>query len=567
MTVLQERPATEAAAHAPAPAQPVATDLWFDTADHKRLGMMFIYAALFFLVASGIAALVVGAQQASPSLGVAASRFQRLYGLHSQSGVLLFLTAIWIGLATYVVPLQIGAGRLALPRLTAMGFWVYLFGGGCFLVSYLAGQVNGLGLTQSTPIIPPPGGADGATMLWIVSLGMIAVGFLLASASLVVTVAGLRTDGMTLLRVPAFSWAALVAGAISLVATPVFLGGLLLFGLDERFGGQLLVPTTNGGLAIWQRTLWLYGRPDVYLITIVALGAATDIVTTHARRPLLEHRVALVLLAFMGALTLGSWASGTSISNAVVVPTYNVVTAAVAVPLGLSVLLWLGTMGKGRPRFHVSLLFVLGAIGLWIIGAANAFAAAFHHVDGLSGTSSWIAGNVHIVVVGPPTLLAFGALYHWAPKMWGRALSPGAGALVFLTLFAGFAATGLAYYFLGYNGVPLGQTTDITSYQKGLYVVAELGGVVVVIGVVVFLVDLALSVGGRMSTAATGDPYQGLTLEWATSSPPPPWGFDTVPEVRSEAPLYYLRRTGDGATATTAAPTSAAALSARAGRP
>lgn len=567
MTVLQERPDTEAAAHAPVPARPAATDLWFDTADHKRLGLMFIYAALFFLVASGIAALVVGAQQASPSLGVAVSRFQRLYGLHSQSGVLLFLTAIWIGLATYVVPLQIGAGRLALPRLTAMGFWIYLFGGVCFVVSYLAGQVNGLGLTQSTAIIPPPGGADSATMMWIVSLGMIAIGFLLASASLLVTVAGLRTDGMTLLRVPAFSWAALVASAISLVATPVFLAGLLLFGLDERFGGQLLVPTTNGGLAIWQRTLWLYGRPDVYLITIIALGAATDIVTTHARRPLLEHRVALVLLAFMGALTLGSWASGTSISNAVVVPTYNVVTAAVAVPLGLSVLLWLGTMAKGRPRFHVSLLFVLGAIGLWIIGAANALAAALHHVDGLRGTSSWIAGNVHIVVAGPPTLLAFGAMLHWAPKMWGRALSAGAGAVVFLTLFAGFAATGLAYYFLGYNGVPLGQTADITSYQKGLYVVAELGGVVVVIGVVVFLVDLALSVGGRMSTAAASDPYQGLTLEWATTSPPPPWGFDTVPEVRSEAPLYYLRRTGDGAAAASAAPTSATALSSPAGRP
>ncbi|MDQ1364562.1 MAG: cytochrome c oxidase subunit [Acidimicrobiaceae bacterium] len=584
MTVLQERPDVETAVRAQAaPTPPVDTDAWLNTSDHKRLGLMFIYAALFFLVASGVSALVIGAQQASPSLGLSVSRFDRLYGLHSQSGVLLFLTAIWIGLATYVVPLQIGAGRLALPRLSAMGFWTYLIGGVTLLVSYLTGQVNGLGITQSTPLTPIPGGADSATILWIVSLGLIAVGFLLASASLLVTVAGLRTDGMTLLRVPAFSWATLVASIVTMVATPVFLGGLVLLGIDQRFGGHLLTATTPGSLAIWQRALWLYGRPDVYLLTIVALGAASDMVATHARRPLLEHRVALLMLALLGALSLGSWVSNADTVLAVVVPTYSVLTAAVVVPLGITVLMWLGTAAKGRPRPHVSLLFVAGAVGLWIIGAANALGAALHHVDGIGGTSSWIAGNVHMVVVGPPTLIAVGAIYHWGPKMFGRPLRAAAGGLVALALFGGFAATGLAYYFLGYNGVPLGQMANITSYQKGLYVLAELGGAAVVLGVLVLLADLAMTAGPRGRTTGPApassssdfdDPYQGLTLEWATTSPPPPWGFDTVPEVRSEAPLHYLRHVADGmspgsgptgAGAGTAA-SGAAAISARAGR-
>jgi heme/copper-type cytochrome/quinol oxidase subunit 1 len=572
MTVLQERPDVEATAHTPPTAAgPAKNGMWYDTVDHKQLGLRFIYAALFFLVASGVAALVIGAQQASPSLGLSASRFERLYGLHSQGAVLLFLTAMWIGLATYVVPLQIGAGRLALPRLTAMGFWIYLFGGACFLVSYLVGQVNGVGLTQSTPIAPLAGGADTATILWIVSLGLIAVGFLLAQASLLVTVAGLRTDGMTVLRVPAFSWATMVASAISLVSTPVFLGGLLLFGIDQRFGGSLLAPGTPGSLPIWQRTLWLYGRPDVYLLTIVALGAAGDIVATHARRPLLEHRAALIFLTLMGVLSLGSWASTTHMARAVVVPTYSILTAAVAIPLGLTVLMWLGTAAKGRPHPHVSLLFIVGAIGLWVIGAANALGAGLHHVDG-AGPSAWVAGNIHAVVVGPPTLIAFGALYHWGPKMWGRTLRSTAGGLVFLTTFAGFAATGLAYYFLGYNGAPLAQTAAATTYQKNLYRLAELGGILVVLGVLVLLADLFVSIAGRKGDAAPDDPYRGLTLEWATSSPPPPWGFDTVPEVRSEAPLYYLRRSGEGAnsqtsgTGGTAGATSSAGALTRGGR-
>jgi cytochrome c oxidase subunit 1 len=554
MTLLEDRPSPPPEAQTTAAARPAhqpAVETWLDTTDHKRLGLLFVYAALAFVIGGGVLGLIIGAKQVSPSLNLAADQWVQLYGLHTQMSVLLFLTAMWIGLATYVVPLQIGAGRLAVPRLLATGFWIYLVGGGCFVASYLVGQVNGAGITQPTPIPPIPGGANAATTLWVASLALIALGFLLASASLLTTVVALRTEGMTLMRVPAFSWATLVASAITLVATPVFLAGLLLLGLDQHFGGSLFDPRTAGNLPIWRHTIWLYGRPDVYLLTLVALGAATDIVATHARRPLLDHRAALVLLGVFGGLSLATFVANDSATRAVVVPTYSIFTAAVAVPLGLIVLLWLGTVAKGKPRFNISLVYVVGAILLWVSGAANAIGAAAAHVNGPNGGSAWIAGNVHTVVAGAPTLLAVGAIYHWAPKIWGRKLNAGLGSLAFLALFGGFLASGLGYYFLGYDGAPLGQISGFSSYQKTLYGIAEAGGALIVLGILVLLIDLLISVVAGRGAKAGDDPYEGLTLEWATSSPPPPWGFDAVPEVRSEAPLLHLRADtrADGAAA------------------
>jgi heme/copper-type cytochrome/quinol oxidase subunit 1 len=189
----------------------------------------------------------------------------------------------------------------------------------------------------------------------------------------------------------------------------------------------------------------------------------------------------------------------------------------------------------------VSLLFVFGSILLWLVGGGNVIAATVRGVKGFNGNSAWIAGNAHTVVFGPPTLLAVGALYHWGPKMWGRKLHLGLGGLAWLCLFGGFVCSGMGYYLLGYNGAPLGQITGATSYQKGLYGLSEAGGALIALGVLVVVADLVISVTLRRGKVAGDDPYDGLTLEWATTSPPPRWGFESVIEVRSEAPLFVAR--------------------------
>ena len=249
----------------------------------------------------------------------------------------------------------------------------------------------------------------------------------------------------------------------------------------------------------------------------------------------------MVALALIGALSLGSISAGSSVTRAVIVPTYTALTALVVLPLGVVVLLWLGSTALGRPRFHVSLLFVVGSILLWLLGGANVIVATVRGVKGFNGQSAWVAGNAHAVVFGPPTLLAVGAIYHWGPKIWGRRLNFGLGALAWLCLLGGFICAGMGYYLLGYNGAPLGLVSGSTSYQQGLYGLAEAGGALIALGVLVVIADLVISVTGRRGALAGDDPYEGLTLEWATTSPPPRWGFDSVIEVRSEAPLFVAR--------------------------
>ena len=538
MTVTDTRPGDVAPAP-PVAAAPAGSEAITVTADHKRLGLLFLGGALLFLVVGAAIGMALRAELAAEGVDVVGGNYTRLFNVHATVSALLFLGPAWIGLATYVVPLQIGSGRLALPRLHAFATWLFLVGGAMLLAAYVIGPPLGLGIADAVPTPAPDGGASNANALAVVSMAMVAVATVLAAVDLAVTILKLRTPGLTLLRLPMFSWSTLVTSLVTLLSTPVFVGGLVLVYLDQRLGAGFFADGQVAGQTIWQHTVWLFGRPEIYLLALPGLGAACDIVATHARRPLLSLDVARAALSLYAILSLAAWAAGTRVADALVLPTYSVLTTLIVAPVGLLVLVWLGTVAKGRIRQHVSLLFVTGFV---VLAGAGALHAAIAGAVGVEG-SAWTTGHLHTAVFGSATLLLGGALYHWAPKLFGRELSPALGRIAFLGLFGGFFLLGLGSYLLGYDGAPAHvKDFDFSSSASTYGLLAAVGGVVAILGALVLVAEVVKAAAGRATASGPADPYDGLTLEWATASPPPPQGFDAVPEVRSAHPLLDLRK-------------------------
>ena len=540
MTLTETRP-DEAPAPHDATAAPTAPTGWLSTADHKRLGLLYLAAALLFLVVGGVLGVVLRGELAEAGDQFLGDNYVRVFSMHATVTPLLFIAPLWVGLATYLVPLQIGASRLALPRLHAFAYWLYVIGGGLVIAGYVMGRPTGLGLASASPIRTPEGGGETEVVLWAVGLILVAVASFLAAVDLAVTVATMRTPGLTFGRLPLFTMATSATSLVTILAAPVFVAGMLLLYLDQHFGGQFFGAENPAAQVVWQHTAWLYGRPEIYLLLLPGLGAACDIVATHARKPLLSHAGARTLLALFAGLSLTAWAAGTKVADAVVLPTYSAATALVAVPVGLLALLWLGSLAKGSPRFHVSLAFVAGFLGLAGFGAVNAVVAAVAEVDG--GTA-WTTGHLHVVAFGAPLLLGVAALYHWAPKLFGRELANGLGGIVFLLLFGGFFLNGLGTYLLGYDGASAHVSDYTDSTHLNYSRLAAAGGVLVLLGVVALVADVLRAWAGRSMATGEADPYEGLTLEWAAASPPPPANFEAVPEVRSAYPLHDLRTPG-----------------------
>ncbi len=503
--------------------------LWLTTSDHKVVGRLYLAFALIFLLVGSAAGGVLGAERIDTGLQVlGGDAFAQLQTLHGEVTVLLFLVPFFLGLATYLVPLQIGAADIAFPRGSATALWSYVIGGIMLLGAYAAD--GGL-----------EGGSAIGTDLYLLSLALLAVSTCLALVSILTTAVTLRAPGMTMLRTPLFTWSMVVGGGMALLATPVLLARLIELFIHHHFGADLASLDPAGQID------WFWSIPQVYLLVVPAAGVAAEIVPVLTRSRLRRNSIGIAALGSLGLLGFGAWAQVGAYTDDLL---YVVAGLAALLP-ALALLGVLGdTVRRGRFSRKAALLMALGA-GVHVF--LGTLAGAIQVIPGLEldGTV-WAAAQVHYTLFGGAVLGAYAAMWYWAPKIWGVHLGEGAGTAAFALTFWGvilLAAPDLV------TGLFSDQLLGAASFDEeplitALNLASVAGGAMAALGLVVVVVHLVARAGrkGKAGTRALGDPWEGSTLEWATSSPPPPGNFTSeLPPMTSAWPVADQRNREDSA--------------------
>jgi len=517
--------------------------------DHKVIGTLFVAASLVFLVIGGVLATVMRAQLSGADMElVGANTYRQLFTMHGVVMVFLFLLPLWLGLVTAMVPLQIGATRMAFPRVHALSLWLFLGGAGMVCAAPLVSDVVG-GWTLSTALPGGPAAGGEGVDLVILGLILVSVAAITVAINVLVTVLQLRAPGLTMARIPMFSWSATVSSAVMLLALPVLVAALLMLFLDRHYGAQVFGGFTGsrgGNPLMWPRLFWFAAYPLLWALLLPALGAVSDIVPVFARRKLFSHQRAVAAIAAVGVLSFAGWGSEvTTLRRAR--PLFALGVLLVLLPVASLILNWLATAAKAarddkasKERLRsVPMLHAGGAVGLLLLGLAGEAVAGID-AGGRSHTNYWGIATQHTLFFGAALTGAVAALYFWAPKLWGRHLSEKIGRLQFLTLVGGMFLTFLPMFVLGIQDM----RAHTPSYSDGdlapANLVASLGGAILVLGVLLLILNLLVSVVAGKGQAAASDPWGGHTLEWSTTSPPPADNFRVLPEVRSETPLLDL---------------------------
>ena len=551
MTDTEVEQGEQPGASSPSPPAADLPDAWPKGTDHKYVGSLFIAAALLFLVAGVVLSRVMRAQLATPEADIVGDRtYRQLFTMHGVFSVFLFLLPVWLGLGSAIVPLQIGAARLAFPRLHAMSFWLFLGGAAMVTAAPVASDVfHGWALSDPIPVrLGIPGQGPDLLLLGLVLVCMAAV---LVVVNIVVTILQLRAPGMTLRRVPVFSWSIMVSGAVLLLALPVLIGAFALLFVDRHYGASLFSGFTGsrgGNPLIWPRLFWFGAYPVLWALVIPALGAVSEIVAPFAGRPLFSRDRASAALVGVGVLSFAGW--GSEVKNlSRPRPLFILGALAVLAPVALLILNWLATLRQaGKDGDRDALRRGFGSTPmLWALGMLPVLGLAASVVSALdSGRDAhlnyWQVGQQHALFFGAATIGAVAALSFWGPKLWGRRLSDALGKLEILAVVGGTLLTVLGMLLLGVQDM-LVHTSSFDSgddWEIGNLVVSA-GAAIVGLGLIVLLLDLLGSVVAGRGKASGADPWGGQTLEWATPSPPPRHNFDALPEIRSGAPLLDLQ--------------------------
>src|SRR3954453_14832720 len=518
---------------------------WVTTTDHKKIGILYIVNSFIFFFIAGLLALGVRSELAVPGLQFVRDEnvYNQLFTMHGTAMIFLFIIPMLAGFGNYVVPLQIGAPDMAFPRINALSFWLLPLGGILMFSGFLTGGAAAAGWTSYSPLAQdrPLGMQGSGEDLWITGLVLIGTASILGAVNFLVTIFKMRAPGMTMFRMPILVWTVLVTSVLVLMATPVFTSALIMLFIDRNVGGgHFFDPEFGGNAILWQNVFWFYSHPAVYVMVLPAMSMISEILPVFSRKPLFGYKAFVFATAGIGALGFSVWAHHMFTTGAVFLPFFSLMTFFIAVPTGVKMFNWIFTMFRGKLTFSTPLIFAIGFLTMFLIGGINGAFSAAVPVDFALHDTYWVVAHLHYVLFGGSVFGMFAGIYYWFPKMTGRLLSEGLGKAQFVLMFLGFNLTFFPMHILGLAGIP----RRIADYAANagwndLNLLATIGGFTIAASILPLLWNVFSSLrGGRI---AGDDPGEGNTLGWATSSPPPPYNFDHLPEIRSERPLFDLR--------------------------
>jgi cytochrome c oxidase subunit 1 len=526
--------------HTPVPGN--GTIGWLTTTDHKRIGILYMITTFGFFLIAGLFSLVMRAELAAPGLQVVDTQlYNQLFTMHGTAMIFLFVAPFGIGLANYLLPLQVGAPDMAFPRLNALSYWLFLSGGLLVFAGFVtAGGAADAGWTSYAPLSGARGSPGTGLDLWIVGLLLTSASSIMGAINFLTTGFLFRAPGMTMWRLPLFTWTVLVNSLLILVSFPPLATAFTMLFVDRRLDGALFDPSAGGSPILYQHLFWFLGHPEVYIMVLPFFGVISEIVPVFSRKPLFGYvGMVLAVLAIAG-LSMGVWAHHMFTTGAVSNPFFSGMSFLIAVPTGIKFFNWIGTMWRGKVTFPTPMLFAIGFLLNFLLGGITGVMVASPPVDFQVHDTQFVVAHFHYTLMGGSVFAIFAALHFWWPKWTGYRLGEGLGKASFWLLLAGFNLTFFPLHLVGLAGMPRRVADYLPSDGwTGPNVVATVGSGLLALAVLAFLVNVWRS--RRAHTPAGDDPWDANSLEWATSSPPPEHNFEWIPPIASERPVFDLR--------------------------